>query len=186
MFYAIIHRPKIDTNKIKEVSRKYDPHFGLVDPHVTLVFPFKSEGLDREGLIAHLRQVVNDTKSFNVRLNELGLAWDQWLFLIPSLGNLEFRELHDRLYDGLLASFLRSDIEYVPHLALGHFAAPGSEYDLKDPTAVPLDAAKYDAGRAEIESYHFDFGYVADDIDLISIDDDFTKTEILETFKFSD
>ena len=181
MFYAVIHRPETDLSKIEDIARVYDPSFALVGPHVTLVFPFASDSGAAE-IIEHVRQVAEQTARFEVRLNELELAWDQWLFLPPSLGRDSFQKLHDDLYRGMLQEFLRSDIEYIPHLALGHFAAAGSIYDLKDPTAVPLDTKKYQTARAEIEALNLDLAYTATAIELISIDDKFTKTETVATF----
>ena len=38
MFYALVHYPNIDTRRINEFRRKYDPHFDLIEPHITFVF----------------------------------------------------------------------------------------------------------------------------------------------------
>lgn len=183
MFYAVIHRPEIDTSIIDDFSAKYDPSFGLVGPHVTLVFPLKAEDIDASILEEHIQEVVRKTKPFEVKFNEIELSWDQWLFLTPSVGRDEFSRLHDDLYRGPFEKLLRNDIDFVPHVALGHFAITDSEYSLKDPTAAPLDKEKYEKARKEIESKKLEYEYRATSVELISVNDEFTKSETLSEFK---
>jgi len=38
MFYALAHFPDIDTAKIDRLRKKYDPTYGLIGAHVTVVF----------------------------------------------------------------------------------------------------------------------------------------------------
>jgi len=184
MFYAVIHRPKIDTTEIEEVGRKYDPYFGLISTHVTLVFPFKTEDIEGAALMAHVQSIADKTEPFEVYFNKLELSWDQWLFLIPTVGKSQFEYIHDELYSGMLNNFLRSDIEYVPHIALGHFAVANSGYNLKDPTTVLLDEEKYKIARAEIDKNKLDLIYTATSMELISVNDEFTQTKTLANFDF--
>ena len=184
MFYAVIQRPETDTSAITSISRKYDPYFGLVGPHVSLVFPFKADEVDEDEFIEHIRDVAGRTKPFEVRLNELELAWDQWLFLTPSVGKEEITNLHDELYEGPLAKFLREDIEFIPHVGLGLFAQEDSEYDLRDPKAIPLDEEKYQAARAEIEAASLDLQYRAAKLEIISVSEDFKSSETIKVVEF--
>ena len=39
MFYVPGHFPDIDTAKIDRLRKKYDPTYGLIGAHVTVVFP---------------------------------------------------------------------------------------------------------------------------------------------------
>ncbi|MEX0917876.1 MAG: 2'-5' RNA ligase family protein [Candidatus Paceibacterota bacterium] len=183
MFYAIIHRPETDISVIQEVAKKYDPTFELVGPHVTLVFPFSAEGVDEHALTTHIQSVAGGLQPFQARFNELELSWDQWLFLTPTLGKEALTQLHDDLYVGMLQQFLRSDIPFVPHIALGHFAVADSEYQLKDPTAVPLDEERYITARAEIEALKLDLVYEVTTTELISVTDDFSQTSSIATFQ---
>src|SRR4051794_36108149 len=128
MYYAVIHRPEAAITGIEQVGQKYDPSYNVVGPHVTLLFPISEQHIAEEVVKSRFLSVAGTTESFPVRLNSLELSWDQWLFLTPTDGRVEFDELHDRLYEGPLAPFLRHDIPFVPHVALGHFAVAGSNY----------------------------------------------------------
>lgn len=180
MFYAVIHRPEVDVSPIKSISSKYDPYYGLTGPHVTLVFPFKADEVSKDAFLEHVREVAAQTQPFNIRLNELELAWDQWLFLTPSSGRQQVVNLHDDLYGGLISKFLREDIEFVPHVSLGLFSKNEGEYDLKDPKATPLDEPKYKEALKEIEALKIDLEYKATKLEIISVDEKFTKTETIE------
>ncbi len=41
-----------------------------------------------------------------------------YVFLVPDEGYSEISKLHDRLYRGVLAPYLRLDIPYVPHIGI--------------------------------------------------------------------
>ena len=83
MYHAVIHRPTVDTADISEIREKYDPTHGLVDPHVTLVFPVCETALSLDALRAHVESVASRTPAFAATLSELEMSWDQWLFLGP-------------------------------------------------------------------------------------------------------
>src|SRR3954471_7341666 len=149
VLFAVLHRPTVEVSAIQRLRGRDDPTFELIGPHVTLVFRFPGDEVHEDRLRSHLTTVAAATTAFAVRLNELELSWDQWLFLTPSDGRAGFAELHDRLYEGLLHGFLRDDIEFVPHVALGHFAKPGTDYELGEPTEVPLDQERYESALAD-------------------------------------
>jgi 2'-5' RNA ligase len=83
MYYAVIQRPEIDTTDILKISKKYDPTFGVVGPHITLLFPVSSKSINEDTVEKHVKKVAQETSSFRVHMVDLELAWDQWLFLTP-------------------------------------------------------------------------------------------------------
>src|SRR6267142_3161894 len=121
MSYALVHFPTIDTRQIDELRRQYDPQVDLIAPHITIVFPV-SESLDKSSLVSHVVNVLRDCKQFSVSLQGLEQSWDNCLFLLLKDGRAEVIRLHDDLYTGILAPFIRRDIPYVPHVTLGAFA----------------------------------------------------------------
>jgi len=185
MYYAVIQRPEAETTAIREISREYDPNFGLVGPHVTLVFPVPSEKISEDQIIKHIGDVAQASKPFPVHLSDLELSWDQWLFLTPKEGRSNFDDLHDALYTGPLEPMLRADIPFVPHIALGHFAVADSGYSLKDPKAVPLDTNKYDEARQKIAKLGLDYSYTAHKIELIAVNDEFTESRTIAEFELT-
>lgn len=185
MYYAVIHRPEIDTSEIQAIRLKYGPTYKLIEPHVALVFPLSESEVEIDVLKQHVAKMAKDQRSFAVHLGELELSWDQWLFLTPTKGKYDFDSLHDQLYDGLLRPFLRADIPYVPHIGLGQFKAEDSDYSLKDPKAVPLNEELYKRARAEIDKQNLVYDCTVKTIEIVSISDDFTHSETVERFTLS-
>src|SRR6267143_5205870 len=132
MFYALVHYPQIDTKLINEFRRKYDPHFDLIEPHITLVF-LVPESVGEANLVRHIESTLSNWRPFPIRLRGLQRSWDHWLFLILAKGNENVTRLHRELYDGVLAAYYRTDIDFVPHLGLGLFARQDADYDIRNP-----------------------------------------------------
>jgi 2'-5' RNA ligase superfamily protein len=114
--------------------------------------------------------VTSSFPPFSIRLNRLTRSFDQWLFLALSDGNAEMIDLHDRLYTGLLAPFLRSDIEYIPHVGLGHFGRPDAAYDPMEPQEVPLDRPRYARALQEAQRLGLDYRCEVASIGVVSLD----------------
>lgn len=182
MYYAVIQRPDIDTSLIEAFRMKYDPNYGLVGPHVTLVFPVDSAKLLIGKLQQHIKSVAQRSQPFSVDFADFELSWDQWLFLTPIDGRQQLVKLHNNLYEDMLAPMLRTDIPFVPHIALGHFAFHTSDYNLYDPKAVPLDEEKYQLARLEIDNIGPKYRYRVSKLELISINDEFTSSQFIAEF----
>lgn len=180
MYYSLIHIPKTDRTSINEFRKKYDPYESLVDSHITLVFPVKDSEVSREALVAHTESVLSGWQPFDIKIKGIEKAWDNWMFLLLEDGNEQVIKLHDDLYRGLLAKELRTDIEFVPHIAVGLFTK--GNYDLRDPEDTALDEEKYNLALKEMELIGIDRVVRLNELQLIEIDDKFTKSKIIHTF----
>lgn len=106
---------------IESLRRKYDPLFGLIPPHITLVFPFESD-ISAQLLQNHVCDVLKGFKPFFIRLQDFTATADQYLFLNVKNGNDQIIELHDRLYSGVLSIHRDPRFSFHPHLTIGKFA----------------------------------------------------------------
>lgn len=181
MFYSIVHYPKIDKLKINEFRRKYDPYVNLVDAHITIVFPLPAK-IGQGALVDHVSRQLDGWEPFEVKIKGLEKAWDHWLFLTLGEGNRKVIELHDKLYGGILVPYLRSDIEFIPHIGIGLFVK--KRYDLRDPKAVEFDQKTYDFAMEEARALDNGQTFLIDTLSLIEIDNDFKTTKTLKEFKF--
>lgn len=172
--YALVHYPNIDTRLINEFRGKYDPHFDLIEPHVTLVF-LVPESIGEANLVGHIEEVLRQWQPFSIHLQGLQKAWDPWLFLILAEGNDSVIRLHRELYTGPLASYRREDLEFVPHLGLGLFAQRDAGYDIRDPQEVPLDVEKYSQALSEAQQLGLDFRCIVDRLHLVKLSADISR-----------
>lgn len=119
MLRAIHIFPGFDNIHILDRLRaKYDPLFGRIHPHITLVFPFESELTD-DDLAAHLQCCAHRLSPFELRMQGITKEDEGYLFLNVVSGRNELIRLHDELYGGHLQMHLRRDIPYRPHLTVG-------------------------------------------------------------------
>ncbi|WP_042464131.1 2'-5' RNA ligase family protein [Neobacillus dielmonensis] len=105
-------------NLIEELRKKYDPLFGVVQPHITLVFPFESE-ISSLTLEEHIKNTLIGVKPFPILLKGVTGSLNNYLFLNVKKGNDNLIELHDRLYSGPLFEFMSRQHTYSPHLTVG-------------------------------------------------------------------
>ncbi len=106
---------------INRLRALYDPLVNLVQPHITLVFPFKST-ITTKQLAEHLNDTLKDIRKFSLTLQGISpyQIGGNYLFLNIRIGNEAIRVLHDKLYTGILKKFCRMDIPFVPHMTIGN------------------------------------------------------------------
>lgn len=179
MFYALVHYPSIDTERIDRFRRKHDPHVDVIEPHITVVFP---ERVGEERLVRHVENVLRGWEPFPIHLQGLRKSWDHWLFLILQEGNAEIVRLHDELYTDVLAEYRREDIEFMPHLGLGFFARQDAAYDVLNPQRTPLDTVGYSRALEEAERLDLNYRCLLESLHLVKITDDVSQTERYKEF----
>ncbi len=111
-----------DRQFIDEFRREHDlPFRDVVAPHFTMIFgcnvvplPAYCEHVSAVArsqseitFACRYAQIVNDDSNDNY-----------YVFLVPDEGYGEISQLHDKLYRGPLASHLRLDIPYIPHICI--------------------------------------------------------------------
>src|SRR2546426_1185981 len=135
MLYCVVYfLPSALAKQLQSFREEYDPTARLIEPHLTIVFPVA--GLSKEVVAQHVGRVLEKWSPFTIQFTGFTKSWDQWLFLLVGRGNQQVVELHDQLYSGILAPHLWKDLDYVPHVGLGHFATTEERYDVLNPTRL--------------------------------------------------
>ena len=105
---------------IDAIRKRYDPLAELVKPHITLVFPCKSE-LTTQQINEHLERGLRDIQPFEIELKGISKEsgrFGHFIFLNVTLGVDEISNMNERLYDGILQEY-RGKKVYVPHMTIG-------------------------------------------------------------------
>lgn len=132
MFHLVIAYPilsRADHDWIQAYRRENDARsFDVVDPHFTLVFPV-AEWVPGS-FVAESRRRAHGSRRFEFVLKAATISKDDsgasfHEFLVPDQGNSELIRLHDRLYSGAFAPHLRLDLDFVPHVGIGHADTAG-------------------------------------------------------------
>ena len=103
---------------IQEIRKKYDRLANLVEPHITLAFPF-SDNIRNEDLIQSLNNVVSTFEPFKIIFSGISLTENNTIFLNCIEGKDKIIELHDKIYENILPTHLKKSINYIPHITLG-------------------------------------------------------------------
>jgi hypothetical protein len=184
MYYGLVYYPKIDTNRINQIRRKYDPTFGLIAPHLAVLFPVPDD-VSEEALVQHIESVLTSWKPFPIHIQGFCKSWDHWLFLTLQEGNDDVIKLNKAIYTRLLEPYRRNDIEFIPHISLGLFVMESADYDLKDPHQLEFDAEKYEAALREAEVLGLEYKCLLDRLCLVKLRDDFSRLERGREFHLS-
>jgi 2'-5' RNA ligase len=156
MIFALIHYPAVDNAQIQAFRRKYDPQVDLIAPQITLMFPVPVS-IGEDILIHHIKSVLTRWKPFPIHLEGVLLAPDNYIYLLVQEGKDSLTRLHDEIYTGLLATYLRTDIPFVPHVTLGLLA---------------LDSVSQDRVVDEATQLGVDHRGVLNNLHLIKVNDD--------------
>jgi 2'-5' RNA ligase len=140
---------------IDRVRLAHDPHYAVVGPHFTLVFPFA--GLSVEEVTRHAEAVAATTSAVRFRLSRAAAVRDAFaprshVFLLPTEGEYRLRQLHRRLYSGVLAPKLHPEIPFVPHVTVGAF----DQHEDAERLAGSLEPFEMEGDLHEMELADFD------------------------------
>ncbi len=172
MYFAVVYYPDIKDERFRALRIRYEPFADLLPPHVTFIFPL-SQSVGREAIEAHIANILVKWEPFEVHFCTLEKSWDHWLYLGASEGKKKVINLHDDLYSGILQPYLRNDLPFYPHIALGHFGK--ESYDLHNPTAeLTFDEKKFQKAKSEFEGLHLDLWCKIDHLHLLEVKDDFS------------
>ncbi len=139
---AVVWFPRFaDSQAIDRFRCAHDPLGNIMPAHLTLVFPFHSR-LTLDQLSAHVQKVIRAWPAFPVVLSGLWSAQSEWIGLATLVGREALIEMHDRLYRGVLAEFLRSDLDYEPHVTIGR-ARTSEEFERLTQLAGPVARRNY-------------------------------------------
>ena len=105
-------------DEIEKKKKKHDPLFGLINPHITLVFPFESM-ITNDELKKHIIESLEGVDPIAIEFTDQISNEGEYLFLLTEKGSEKVSTLHEKLYKGPLATFFRSDISYIPHVTVG-------------------------------------------------------------------
>ena len=118
----VIIIPKFSNEQIIEtIRKKYDELYGIVPPHITLAFPFKSD-ISNEFLESKLTKIACDFEPFKIKLKGISFELDNrvnayYIFLNFIQGEETIKDIHKRIYNEILHEELTFD--YKPHITLG-------------------------------------------------------------------
>jgi 2'-5' RNA ligase len=118
MKYGIVIFPTKEVqDEANSYRKRYDPHYALIPPHITLKAPFEADQQIMEELIIELKHIANETKPFTININKVST-------FAPITNTIYFKleprpeliDLYAKMHSG---KFPRNqEYAFVPHITI--------------------------------------------------------------------
>lgn len=135
-------------SRIQEFRKRHDPLGIFLEPHITLVFPFKMNVSD-EALVDHVLSQVSSISSFAASIHYQPKIESDYLYLEVEEGAAQIKALRNFLYTGLLEQ-LRQDRLYIPHITIGRVHPENAQYILEDAKGLQFET-RFMISRLKVE-----------------------------------
>lgn len=133
---------------IHEFRERHDPLSNFLEPHITLVFPFKMNISD-EVLVDQVSSKISSFTSFVASIHHQPTIESNCMYLEVKEGSAEIKALHNLLYTGLLEQ-LRQDRLYIPHITIGRVNSESAQYVIEDAKRLQFET-KFMINRLKVE-----------------------------------
>ena len=118
MKYGIVIYPPRDVqDRANALRKRYDSHYSLIPPHITLVEAFEWENQNVKELAERIDKVVQSFPPFTLTLSKVG----NFLPMLPAVyfgfeKNDRIFELHNKLYTSVIGK--ESENKFTPHVTI--------------------------------------------------------------------
>ncbi|SFF73454.1 2'-5' RNA ligase [Halobacillus alkaliphilus] len=122
------------SKKVQDVAnsyrKRYDPHYALIPPHITLKEPFDAEEDEiEEKIIPELKQIAKNTEPFSYGIYKVSsfspVTNTIYLKVEPSE---EIFDLNEKLHTGSLPD--KKDFKFVPHITIAQKLSDDEFFDV--------------------------------------------------------
>ncbi|WP_164669443.1 YjcG family protein [Virgibacillus doumboii] len=118
MKYGIVIFPsKPVQDEINSYRKRYDQHYALIPPHLTLKEAFEADDETIEVLIKELKHIANETDPFNLEINKVStfapVTNTIYLKVEPVQ---ELIDLHEKMHKGNFPKNM--EYNFVPHITI--------------------------------------------------------------------
>ena len=75
MYYGIVAFPqKHVQDKVNALRKRYDPHYSLIPPHITLKEKFELSDDKLEKAVQDLERIAKEVKAFQIKFHKISLS----------------------------------------------------------------------------------------------------------------
>ncbi|WP_257349079.1 YjcG family protein [Pseudalkalibacillus decolorationis] len=131
MKYGIVIFPsKKLQDTVNTYRKRYDPHYALIAPHVTLKAPFEVDDEDElKALARRIHEISDNIQPFNIQVYKVGSFHPVNNVIYFRIKDDEkLTELHEKLHENNLYS--ERSYNFVPHLTLAQKLSDEEHHDV--------------------------------------------------------
>lgn len=118
MNYGIVIFPSEELkDKINSYRKRYDPHYSIIAPHITLKDPFEASDTEIEKIVDYIETISHDIPPIPIRLTRVSSFHPvNNVIYLKVQENEELSSLHEKLYEEPMKH--EHPYNFVPHLTL--------------------------------------------------------------------
>ncbi|MFC4076598.1 YjcG family protein [Salinithrix halophila] len=119
MKYGVVIFPEKKIQDIANSYRKrYDPHYALIPPHITLMEAFDMNKADLDKATTHLEQVAQNTTPFEIAFHKVSTFHPtNNVIYIAVKENDAIKNLHEQINSEVL--YHQRAYKFIPHITIG-------------------------------------------------------------------
>lgn len=128
-FGIVIFPSKSMQDTANSFRKRYDPHYSLIPPHVTLKPPFDAEEEKAKEIASELCSITEKLQSFTLtvgRVSSFAPVNNVIYFKVEKTPELE--ALNEKLHTGYFAQ--EREYAFVPHVTIGQSMSDGEHSDV--------------------------------------------------------
>lgn len=104
-------------DKANSFRKRYDPHYSLIPPHITLKESFTSNNEEIQEVILELKRIANETKPFVIQINKVSTFAPVTNTIYYKVEPIqELMELQQKLHEGKFTNNMSHP--FVPHITI--------------------------------------------------------------------
>ncbi|AIF42795.1 YjcG family protein [Virgibacillus sp. SK37] len=118
MKYGIVIFPsKTIQDEANSYRKRYDPHYALIPPHITLKEAFTADEKTLDELVVELKKIANESDPFTININKVStfspVTNTIYLKVEPKQ---ELIDLYDKMHEGKFPK--NQEYAFVPHITI--------------------------------------------------------------------
>lgn len=117
-FGIVIFPSKKLQDYVNSYRKRYDPHYSLIAPHLTLKYPFEASEKEIEDIVKLLQDIVSDTEPFKLKVLKVSSfkPVNNVIYFKVKL-NKKLEELQAKLHNDVMEK--EPEFTFVPHITIG-------------------------------------------------------------------
>jgi 2'-5' RNA ligase len=119
MKYGIVFFPSKEVQEFANNYRKrYDPHYSLVQPHITIKGAFEADNATINKIIAYMEQATSNLSPFVIEYNRFSSFHPTNNVIYIAIKDSEYlHTLYERMHSDILAH--DEPYSFIPHITVG-------------------------------------------------------------------
>jgi 2'-5' RNA ligase len=130
MYYGIVAFPqKHVQDKVNALRKRYDPHYSLIPPHITLKEKFELSDDKLEKAVQDLERIAKEVKAFQIKFHKISHFHPTSNTIYYAIENGEpLVKLHNKINE--VFESVEAPYKYIPHLTIGQKMAEDELHDV--------------------------------------------------------